>query len=155
VKKTYQGHVNKQYSLGGAFGVSGSDAFIVAGSEDGDIIFWDVRTKDIVQRASKAHEGVVCWVDTSPGNNPTVVSGGLDGTVKIWVNVAEDGEVVNGMNGVKLEQEYGVDADMVDVKIEDRDGYDDTPRDDASLDGRRDHDRDTDSPRSPDRMDED
>ncbi|KAE8442835.1 hypothetical protein EG329_002807 [Mollisiaceae sp. DMI_Dod_QoI] len=156
VKKTYQGHVNKKYSLGGAFGVSGSDGFIVSGSEDGDIVFWDVRTKDVVQRAAQAHEGVVCWVDTSPGSDAKVVSGGLDGTVKIWVNVPEDAEI-GGMNGLKLEREDDNDADMVDVKIEDRDGYDDTPRDDMSMDGRRTPDRrhDRDSPRSPDRMDED
>jgi COMPASS component SWD3 len=156
VKKTYQGHINQKYSLGGAFGVCGPDAFIVSGSEDGDIVFWDVRTKDVVQRAEKAHEGVVCWVDTSPGPDARVVSGGLDGKVKIWVNVHED-ENTTGVNGLKTE---GEDADMVDVKIEGGDDYNDTPRDDASVNGRispdlrYDRGRDRDS-RSPDHMDED
>lgn len=154
VKKTYQGHVNKKYSLGGAFGVCGSDGFIVSGSEDGDILFWDVKTKEVAQRVSNAHEGVICWVDTTSGSNPAVVSGGLDGTVKIWVNMLED-EQVNGINGLKSEREDGMDADMVDVKIEERDGYDDTPRDDRSLDGRRSRDENHGSPRSPDRMEED
>ncbi|KAF8860751.1 WD40 repeat-like protein [Acephala macrosclerotiorum] len=148
VKKTYQGHVNKKYSLGGAFGVSGSDGFIVSGSEDGDILFWDVKTKEIAQRVSDAHEGVVCWVDTTSGSNATVVSGGLDSTVKIWVNMSDD--EVDDINGVKFEREDGIDADMVDVKIEERDGYDDTPRDDRSINGAI-----RDSPRSPERMDED
>ncbi|PMD18079.1 prolyl oligopeptidase-like protein [Hyaloscypha hepaticicola] len=118
-KKTYQGHVNKKYSLGGAFGVGGTEGFIVSGSEDGDMVFWDVKTKDMVQKVS-GHEGVVLWVDTCPGVSGKVVSGGLDGTVRIWVDVNEDQES-NGVNGVKAEQ---VDADatedehMEDVKVE-------------------------------------
>ena len=99
-KKTYQGHVNNKYSLGGAFGVGGTEGFIVSGSEDGNLVFWDVRTKDMVQKVS-GHEGVVLWVDTSPGVGGKVVSGGLDGTVRIWVDVNEDEEDLEGANGVK------------------------------------------------------
>lgn len=106
-KKTYQGHKNVKYSLGGAFGYGLSDqrdkteAFIVSGSEDGDIVFWDVSSKEVIQRVS-GHEGVVCWVDASPGPSSTVVSGGLDGTVRVWVDVRED----QGENNTVQEDQY-------------------------------------------------
>jgi COMPASS component SWD3 len=162
-KKTYQGHVNTKYSLGGAFGVGGTEGFIASGSEDGDILFWDVRNKEVVQRIS-GHEGVVCWVDTCPGPSGTIVSGGLDGTVRIWVDVNEDEEGVGGLNGLKIEQENGDDVDMDGVKVEPGDGdgvpgYDDTPRDDMSVIGEGIPERDVeeaaaDEP-TPDVMDED
>jgi len=144
-KKTYQGHVNTKYSLGGAFGIGGTEGFIVAGSENGDILFWDVRTKDVVQTV-RGHDGVVCWVDTSPGSSRMVVSGGLDGTVRIWVDVHEDGR--NRINGLKFETGDGafgldgtddMDIDMAGVKVEHEDaGYgNDTPRHEMILNGER------------------
>jgi COMPASS component SWD3 len=154
-KKTYQGHVNTKYSLGGAFGVGGTDGFIVSGSEDGDILFWDVQNKKVVQRVG-GHEGVVCWVDTCPGRNGTIASGGLDGTVRIWVDVEND----LGVDNLNLEDEEqngyarrdSVAADMVGVKIENgEDGYNDTPRDDMSVDG---EERGVEEP-LPDEMEED
>lgn len=125
-KKTYQGHVNTKYSLGGAFGVSGSQGFIVSGSEDGNLVFWDVKTKDVVQKAS-GHDGVVCWVDTSP-KDCAIVSGGLDGQIRIWVDVSDEDEAVGGVNGLTLERD--------DSRDERGAHFDDTPRDDASSGGR-------------------
>jgi COMPASS component SWD3 len=123
-KKTYQGHVNTKYSIGGAFGIGGEEGFIVSGSEDGEILFWDFRSKEVAQRI-KAHEGVVCWVDTSPGPGGIVASGGMDGIVRIWADEDDDGGV-GGMNGLKLEHEDGAVNDGNDVdmaKVEDGDGY--------------------------------
>ncbi|TAQ84979.1 hypothetical protein B7494_g6687 [Chlorociboria aeruginascens] len=159
-KKTYQGHTNVKYSLGGAFGIGGTEGFITSGSEDGDIVFWDVRNKEVVQRVS-GHEGVVCWVDTSPGLSGPIVSGGLDGTVRLWVDIAEDDDI-DGIEGLKLEHEnadsgfdHEDDVDMVGVKLEDGThggGYNDTPRDDMSDDEERSPGRDS---RHLDIMDED
>ena len=151
-KKTYQGHKNVKYSLGGNFGIIGTQGFIVSGSEDGDIIFWDVKTKEEVQRV-QGHEGVVCWVDTSPGSNAIVASGGLDGTVKIWVDVPVDEDAADELNDLKLEpgiaeQDEGNEVDMNDFKVENgrqngEVGYgNDTPRDDMSMDGDRHSERD-------------
>jgi COMPASS component SWD3 len=109
----------------------------------------------MIQKAS-GHEGVVCWADTCPGSVGKVASGGLDGTVRIWVDVNEDEEGSGGINGLKLEEEE--DESMADVKVENGGGGqrfdDDTPRDDdASMDGRR--TPKTDEGRSsPERMDE-
>lgn len=99
-KKTYQGHVNKKYSLGGAFGTYGRDAFVLSGSEDGNIVIWDVKTKDILQQV-KAHDGPVLWADTHPTLD-FIVTGGLDGTVKVWTN--EDDEVKTRDPSVEVEK---------------------------------------------------
>lgn len=112
--KTYQGHVNQKYSLSGAFGVYGKDAFkkqdeemrdqddpeaaateeakwpfVVSGSEDGTILLWDVGTKDVLQQL-RGHEGAVLCVDTHPTER-RMVSAGMDKTVRVWV-CDEDGE---------------------------------------------------------------
>ena len=95
--KTYQGHSNQKYSISGAFGTyditSGSanklspvqctqQAFIASGSEDGDIVLWDVSSKRIMQRL-QGHDGPVLGVDTHPSQS-SIVSCGMDGTVRIW-----------------------------------------------------------------------
>lgn len=105
--------------MGGAFGVRGTEGFIVSGSENGDIVFWDVTTKEVVQRAV-GHKGVVSWVDTHPTNG-SIVSGGLDGTVRIWVDVDEDADGLNGVNGLHLEDSNGdayMDDTQPEVKVE-------------------------------------
>jgi COMPASS component SWD3 len=127
--------------LGGAFGIGGTEGFIVSGSEDGEIFFWDVRTKEVVQRVS-GHEGVVCWVDTSPSISGTIVSGGLDGTVRIWVDVNEDDEVADGLKvkqengGIGFDHDDDVAMDGVKVENDDAEYGNDTPRD-QSVDGER------------------
>lgn len=106
VKKTYQGHLNKNYSVGGCFGIlktmrkllvndenaefqeeqweeSESLAFVASASEDGDIVIWDVKSKEILQRIEKAHEGVCFWVDVH-GETATLVSCGNDGRIVLF-----------------------------------------------------------------------
>ncbi|KAI5284867.1 WD domain protein, partial [Ascosphaera acerosa] len=101
--KTYQGHVNKKYSILGAFGVYGGDegrhdrraqvaAFAASGSEDGAIVCWDVVSKKVLQRI-EAHADVSLGVDTfdgEGGEGPRLMAScSLDGTVKVW----EEGDV--------------------------------------------------------------
>jgi COMPASS component SWD3 len=85
--KTYQGHTNAKFSVGGAFGVYGAPeypcAFVASGSEDGSIWLWDVSTKNVLQRIDAAHEGVILGLDTHP-TEPLIVTGGVDKTVRVW-----------------------------------------------------------------------
>ncbi|KAI0896899.1 WD40 repeat-like protein [Annulohypoxylon nitens] len=90
VKKTYQGHQNSGFSIGGCFGTvpttsDASDesgrAFIAAPSEDGAVVLWDVKTKEVVQRIDSAHDGVCFWVDV---HGDTMVSAGKDGRIKVY-----------------------------------------------------------------------
>ncbi|KAK0657490.1 WD40-repeat-containing domain protein [Cercophora newfieldiana] len=109
VKKTYQGHKNEGFSIGGCFGLlteadGRSLAFVASASEDGDIVLWDVITKQIVQRLEKAHKGICFWVDVHGG---ALVSAGQDGTIEIFSHAGalpEGGEPMNGVvrevNGV-------------------------------------------------------
>lgn len=91
VKKTYQGHQNSGFSIGGCFGTvptttsntsdEGGRAFIAAPSEDGAVVLWDVKTKEVVQRIDGAHDGVCFWVDV---HDDTMVSAGKDGRIKVY-----------------------------------------------------------------------
>jgi COMPASS component SWD3 len=96
-KKTYTGHMNMKYSIGGAFGVYGKEAFAVSGSEDGGIFLWDVKSKNILQKLD-GHDGVTLWVDTHPSLD-MIASCGLDTKVKVWVNDEDE----DGMADIKEE----------------------------------------------------
>jgi COMPASS component SWD3 len=120
--KTYQGHLNSQYSLGGAVGSYSYDngggerrleAFVASGSEDGDIVVWDVSSKDILWR-EKAHRDVVLGIDfgrTKEGKG-LLVSGGKDRDVKIWMLEADEAERDFFAEKQDRHRDGGVDADV-------------------------------------------
>jgi len=97
VVKTFQGHVNKKYSLSGCFGFYGPPdvkyspplCFAVSGSEDGAILCWDLISKNILQRI-EGHTDVVLGVHSGKLNGKRLlVSCGLDRTVRVWEEVSE------------------------------------------------------------------
>lgn len=121
VKKTYQGHKNEGFSVGGCFGllteadnpneedVDGDGralAFVASASEDGDIFLWDVASKEVVQRITGTRKGVCFWVDV---HGRVLVSAGQDGTIEVFRNdptslegqdaKGVDGAEINGLNG--------------------------------------------------------
>lgn len=74
-------------------------AFVISGSEDGNILWWDVQSKAILQKEA-GHEGVVLGVDIWDPES-LVVSCGLDKTVRVWEKDdgnSEGEEVINGEN---------------------------------------------------------
>ena len=111
--KTYQGHVNREYNLSGAmgsYGPRGSEAFVVSGSEDGDVVVWDVSTKEILWRG-RGHRATVLSVDCvrlgrAGWGRGLMASGGLDRDVKIWIEDVEDDDGVRSGR-----EERGADGD--------------------------------------------
>ena len=120
--------------------MSGSEAFIASGSENGEILFWDVKSKELVQRVD-GHEGVVIWVDTCPGQSGTLVSGGLDGTVRIWTDANEERDA--HVNGLTSDHESSVTppgqlydgSDVAQIKLENGRYDGDTGGERMSVDG--------------------
>ncbi|KAG9507568.1 hypothetical protein J7337_001121 [Fusarium musae] len=90
VKKTYQGHANEKFAVGGCFGVLEGAPFIASASEDGSIVMWDVVSKTVLQRV-EGHKGVCFWVDV---HGETMVTGGQDNTVKVYRHIRDN--KVNG-----------------------------------------------------------
>jgi len=95
--KTYQGHENRRFSIGGAFGTYGEGrrAFVVSGSDGGGWVVWDVVSKEVLQR--EAGEGVVLGVDTW---GERMVSAGIERVVRVWevggLELGEGGGVAEG-----------------------------------------------------------
>lgn len=111
--KTYQGHVNKNFSLAGAFGTYGQDAtyqyaFVASGSENGEIVLWDVSSKNVLQRLEGGHTDAVLSVDTHP-TEKLLASGGLDGTVRIWKEMIPHPQMTTEPGPV-IANEYDSDA---------------------------------------------
>lgn len=79
----------------------------------------------------RGHDGVVSWVDTCAMKPGCLISGGLDGTVKIWMDEPED-DHEEGMNGLKLEPNDDMDEVMRNDDAENGDRFDDTPRERSS-----------------------
>lgn len=107
-KKTYQGHKNTKYSASGAFGVWEDEAFLVGPSEDGRIVFWDVKSKAILQEI-KAHNDVVMCVDTDTATQ-RIVSCDKAGYIKVWEPASvsewyEEGAIINRMGTVELAED--------------------------------------------------
>lgn len=134
--KTYQGHINKQYSLGGAVGSyytngqwgGASEAFVASGSEDGDVLVWNVTSKDLLWRG-KGHRDVVLGVDygrTKDGKG-LLVSGGKDRDVRIWMIDSEETEEEkqarrkSGQQAEENDMDLNMTMDM-DEAMDQRDG---------------------------------
>lgn len=114
--KTYQGHQNARFSVSGAFGVYGDEdgevrlgekkAFAVSGSETGEIVWWDVTSKEVLQR-EMAHEGCVLGIDTwGQQGLALVVSCGLDKTIRIWERVMEPEIDSVEEDGITAQEEF-------------------------------------------------
>lgn len=60
-----------------------SVAFVASASEDGDVVMWDVKNKEVLQRIERAHDGVCFWVDVH-GETGTMVSCGKDMRIVVY-----------------------------------------------------------------------
>ncbi|OAP58379.1 hypothetical protein AYL99_07469 [Fonsecaea erecta] len=132
--KTYQGHVNQEYSLSGTVGSyayktrSGQrrlEAFVASGSEDGDVLVWDVTSKEVLWRG-KGHRDVVLAMDfgrTKDGKG-LLVSGGKDRDLRIWMLEGDDEADADFYAGDKRDSEHrggrdnGGDGDDNDMDMD-------------------------------------
>ncbi|KAF5023310.1 hypothetical protein F66182_4618 [Fusarium sp. NRRL 66182] len=111
VKKTYQGHLNEKFAVGGCFGVLDGSPFIASASEDGSIVMWDVVSKTVLQRV-QGHAGVCFWVDVY---GETMVSAGQDNTVKVYRHTRDTPKVNGEVDKVDKEPEAEVPIPQEDV----------------------------------------
>ncbi|RVX74360.1 hypothetical protein B0A52_01485 [Exophiala mesophila] len=119
--KTYQGHTNQNFSLGGVVGnyikagTNGQrrsiEAFVASGSEDGDVVVWDVVSKEMLWRG-KGHTDVVLAMDFGRAHNGRglLVSVGKDRDIRLWM--ADGQGEANGLDHMKSSAEMDMDMDM-------------------------------------------
>ncbi|KAM0402945.1 hypothetical protein ACHAPZ_004440 [Fusarium culmorum] len=115
VKKTYQGHINDKFAVGGCFGVLGGAPFIVSASEDGSIVMWDVVSKTVLQRV-EGHRGVCFWVDV---HGETMVTAGQDCTVKVYRHIRDAPKAHGEVSKVEKEPKPEAPEAQEDVAMED------------------------------------
>eukprot|EP00039_Didymoeca_costata_P032081 m.36750 g.36750 ORF g.36750 m.36750 type:complete len:305 (+) comp9181_c0_seq1:82-996(+) len=78
----YQGHKNQNYKVDVA--LSYNDAYVVSGSEDGDICFWDLVEAKLIHRM-KGHNGVVSSLSFHPKQH-ALLTASNKGKVFSWKN---------------------------------------------------------------------
>eukprot|EP00920_Eleutheroschizon_duboscqi_P030615 GHVT01074014.1.p1 GENE.GHVT01074014.1~~GHVT01074014.1.p1 ORF type:complete len:171 (-),score=15.12 GHVT01074014.1:440-952(-) len=94
VLNEYRGHTNQVYRLASC--LDPTDSFIVSGSEDHRLCFWDIMapnsnlkvddsccTSSGIAASERAHGGVVMALAFSPMGN-LLLSGGADSKIKLW-----------------------------------------------------------------------
>ncbi len=75
--QSYKGHTNKDYRIRSCLGMG--DAYVISGSEDGQIYVWDLLSGRVVKKL-QAHEGkVASMVSFNDGRGKEWVSAGVDG----------------------------------------------------------------------------
>ncbi|KHO00119.1 will die slowly [Metarhizium album ARSEF 1941] len=119
VKKTYQGHRNEKFAIGGCFGVLDEEPFVASASEDGDVVLWDVNNKEILQRILTGHKGVCFWVDV---NGETLASAGQDHTIRVYKHIREgDDTNENAQSEVAMASQLQGELPIrqEDIKLED------------------------------------
>jgi len=77
---SFKGHVNKDFPIGSL--TTNTDAHVISGSEDNDVVIWDMIDAKMVHRL-KGHSLPVCSVDYHP-REQMLVSASFDGTIRSW-----------------------------------------------------------------------
>ena len=76
----YRGHKHASTKLDAAF--TPSDGYVVACSEDGRVVYWEVVEGGVVEEF-KAHDDVVCSLAMHP-EGKCLLTASVDGLVKVW-----------------------------------------------------------------------
>ena len=76
------GHKNKDYKV--SIALSPTDAYVVSGSEEGKIYFWDLMTQKIVMTLQHGTEKSVVYALDYFSEHSCLLSAGSVGNVKLW-----------------------------------------------------------------------
>lgn len=78
IKKSYSGHVNKDFCMDvGCYKYKGSTV-LIGGSEDGSVCMWDLQTQKLMARR-QVSQGVCSSVDYNPHLGIVAANGDLRG----------------------------------------------------------------------------
>ena len=78
----YRGHKHEGTKLDAAF--TPSEGYVVGGSEDGRVVYWDVVEGVVVEEVQAHDRGdVVCSLAMHPRGD-CLLTASVDGTVKVW-----------------------------------------------------------------------
>ena len=91
VLNTFTGHSNKEYKLDSF--VSCKDTFVMSGSEEGDIYFWDLIQAKVIHKIESAHEGTVYSMTRHTSKDIIITAS--TGCVKVWMNLEDSNEHSN------------------------------------------------------------
>jgi mitogen-activated protein kinase organizer 1 len=83
ILKEYKGHIHSSFKTEACF--ESDHQHLLAGSEDGSIVHWDLLSGGITYRTPGAHKKAVSSVAHHP-NKPLFLTASYDGSVKIWDN---------------------------------------------------------------------
>jgi mitogen-activated protein kinase organizer 1 len=62
--------------------LTNNDAYVVSGSEDGCVYFWELVEKRLVHKCT-GHTGVVVSVDYHP-TETCMLTASVDGSIRVW-----------------------------------------------------------------------
>eukprot|EP01095_Lingulamoeba_sp_RSL-Kostka_P006794 TRINITY_DN2150_c0_g1_i1.p1 TRINITY_DN2150_c0_g1~~TRINITY_DN2150_c0_g1_i1.p1 ORF type:complete len:304 (-),score=51.23 TRINITY_DN2150_c0_g1_i1:237-1148(-) len=77
----YSGHVNEDYKLNSCLNFD--DSYVISGSEDGYIYYWDLVEENQVVKRLKAHKRATVGISQHP-DSPMLLSCSLDSTICVW-----------------------------------------------------------------------
>jgi len=80
--QSYKGHKNEDFRVRSTLGIG--DAYVVSGSEDGQIYAWDLLEGSIVATIKGAHDGKVISAVSFHPYKREFLSAGTDGTATVW-----------------------------------------------------------------------
>ncbi|AQK52940.1 Transducin/WD40 repeat-like superfamily protein [Zea mays] len=76
----YKGHTCKSFKMDSC--LTNDDAFVVGGSEDGYIFFWELVDAPVVARF-RAHSSVVTSISYHP-TKACMLTSSVDGSIRVW-----------------------------------------------------------------------
>jgi len=76
----YVGHINESYPLHSTF--SNNESYIISGSEDGNLFFWQLEDAKLIH-SLKAHTKTVAGTSYHP-SSPFLLTSSIDHSIKLW-----------------------------------------------------------------------